>query len=64
MRDQALHSAETAIKKHAAALGKTVEKMMGKDRCVTVNGIVAFQQGSLQSGDTGDFMGPFSDLHM
>lgn len=42
LRDQVLYSAETAIKKHAAALGKTVEKMMGKDRCVKVNGIVAF----------------------
>ena len=64
LRDQVLYSAETAIKKHAAAMGKTVEKMMGKDRCVKVNGIVAFQQGSRQSGDTGAFMGPFSDLDM
>ena len=64
LRDQVLYSAETAIKKHAAALGKTVEKMMGKDRCVKVNGIVAFQQGSRQSGDTCAFMGPFSDLDM
>ena len=61
-RDQAIHSAETAIKKHSAAHGKAVEKMMGKDRCVKVDGVVAFQQGSRQSGELGAFIGPFADL--
>ena len=64
LRDQALHSAETAIKKHGAALGKTVEKMMGHERCVKVNGVIAFQQGSRQSGDIGAFIGLFADLQM
>ena len=64
LRDQALHSAETAIKKHGAALGKTVEKMMGNERCVKVNGVIAFQQGSRQSLDIGVFMGLFANLRM
>ena len=64
LRDQALHSAETAIKKHGAALGKTVEKMMGNERCVKVNGVIAFQQGSRQSGDTCAVIGLFADLQM
>ena len=64
LRDQALHSAETAIKKHGAALGKTVKKMMGNERCVKVNGVIAFQQGSRQSGDIGAFISLFADLQM
>ena len=64
LRDQALHSAQTAIKKHGAALWKTVEKMMGNERCVKVNGVIAFQEGSRQSGDIGSFMTLFVDLQM
>ena len=64
LRDQALHSAETAIKKHGAALRKTMEKMMGNERCVKVNGVIAFQQGSRQSGDICAFIRLFVDLQM
>ena len=63
-RDQAFYSAEAAIKKQSAAHGKAIEKTMGKDRCVKVDGIVAFQQGSRRSGELGTFIGPFSDLQL
>ena len=63
-RDQARYSAEAAIKKHSAVHGKAIEKMMGKNRCAKVDGIVVFQQSSRRSGELGTFIVPLSDLQL
>ena len=64
VRDDTLRKAEGLIKAHPAALGKTVETLNGNERCVKVNGTVAFQQGSRRSGELGKSAEPFYDLQV
>ena len=61
-RDAMLNMAADRIKAHAAAIGKSVEIKKGSDRCVKVDGDVAFQQAARKSNDCGKFAGPFADI--
>ena len=56
----ALNAAYELVQKHPAAENKTVERKKDSDRCVTVDGVVAFDQTG-KSG-TGFFTGPFANL--
>ena len=62
LRDQALYAAEAANKKHTASAGKSVEKMIGAERCVKVDGVIAFQKSSRRSENPVKFSGLSSDL--
>ena len=57
-----LSIAANHVKGQAAALGKTVEIVKGNERCVKVNGVVAFQQASRKSFEGSTYAEPFTDL--
>ena len=61
-RDAMLTIAAGRVKGHAAAIGKTVEIVKGNERCVKVNGVIAFQQAARKSSDGGTYAAPFTDL--
>ena len=61
-RDAMLTIAAGHVKGHAAANGKTVEIVKGNERCVKVNGVIAFQQAARKSSDGGTYAAPFTDL--
>ena len=61
-RDNMLKKAAEEIKKHPAASGKTVETCLQNERCVKVNGVVAFQQAARKSSEVGAYSAPFTDL--
>ena len=63
-RDAMLNIAASHVKGHAAALGKTVEIVNGNERCVKVNGVVAFQQASRKSFECGAYAKPCADLSL
>ena len=61
-RDAMLNIAATRVKEHAAAIGKTVEIVKGNERCVKVNGEIAFQQSALKSNECSKYSKLFDDL--
>ena len=63
-RDAMLNMAADRIKAHAGAIGKTVEIKKGSDRCVKVDGNVAFQQAARKSNECGKFAAPFADISL
>ena len=63
-RDAMFNMAADRVKGHAAALGKTVEIIQGDDRCVKVDGHVAFQQAARENIDCGKFAAPFPDFSL
>ena len=63
-RDAMLNMGADRIKAHAAAIGKSVEIMKGNDRCVKVDGDVAFQQAARKSNDCGKFAALFGDISL
>ena len=64
-RDYVLREAASRVKAHAAAKGKSVEtKKAGNDRCVKVDGAVAFQQASRKSTEISKYSAPFTDLEL
>ena len=63
-RDAMLNMAAYRVKGHAAALGKSVEIIKANDRCVKVDGHVAFQQAARKNTDCGKFAAPFADLSL
>ena len=63
-RDAMFNIAASHVKENAAAHGKTVEIVKGNERCVKVNGVVAFQQASRKSFECGTYAEPFADLSL
>ena len=63
-RDYVLAEVARRVTGHASAQGKTVETLKGNDRRVKVNGVLAFQQGSRNSGEIGKYSAPFTDLEL
>ena len=61
-RDAMLNIAANHVKGHAASIGQTIEIVKGNERCVKVNGVVAFQQASRKSFEGGTYAEPFTDL--
>ena len=61
-RDAMLNIAAARVKDHAAALGKTVEIVKGNERCVKMNGEIAFKRSARKSNECNKYSMFFADL--